>query len=472
MRRSPDPRGRASPGSPTRTRAARCSRLDDFYKRRRRPDAAPDRPTAPTPASSTGTTRDSWHARRRAWRAIERLCRDGPGRGAGLRHRRTTAASGTPRRRPRRRADVFVAEGIFAQEVVAGLRASADLLRRGATAVRQHAAGHLRRAARPATCASTASRRSCCVRRGWALMRDQQRVVERRGRARLRAGRARRGGRPRSRRWPQPATTPGPGRTRPRPGTTPGRPPRPRRGRQPSLRRPTTLPAPPAGLVVPVRAPLAAASGRAPRRPSRRVARPRRDVRTAGRARPATRPADGGRRPAARRACAATWCRRAAATLRGERAAPAAPTSSRCGRHRPAGCVDDGALGEPARGAPRRACSAARGRARAHQRGAAPRLLVTAARRPAREPAARPVVSTPDVASDGMSLATRSATWPTAPSDPAHVLGHGAGDRIDARAPRFRHGAGRRARYAVGGPTAGGHAVRQPAQRRARRSRA
>ena len=69
---------------------------------------------------------------------------------------------------------LFLAEGIFAQEIVPACRTAASSRRRTASA---STASSRSGGGSPATCASTASRRSSCVRRGLALLRDQRRVV-------------------------------------------------------------------------------------------------------------------------------------------------------------------------------------------------------------------------------------------------------------------------------------------------------
>ena len=131
-------------------------RLDDFYKEG-------DDPTLPLVAGSSDIDWDSplsWDADA-AVAAIAELCRDGPYDRPGVRHRHQR-----PYRRARRcdieRTPLFIAEGIFAAEIVgplpgtgpAGGRAVPDAAARSTT---------FRRRLSCAICGRAASRcRSCC----------------------------------------------------------------------------------------------------------------------------------------------------------------------------------------------------------------------------------------------------------------------------------------------------------------------
>ena len=134
-------RQRDRPGRPLRGRqvaARRAARpagaaARRLLQERRRPDAPPDHRRARTPGSSTGTTPTRGCSTTR-WRAARAAVPRGPGRGAGLRHRpRRPHAAGTTLDLGGH--DLFVAEGIFAQEVVGAVpRAPACSPRRTACA--------------------------------------------------------------------------------------------------------------------------------------------------------------------------------------------------------------------------------------------------------------------------------------------------------------------------------------------------
>ncbi len=147
-------------------------RLDDFYKNGGDATLPRDPRRARTPASSTGTTRTPGcpTTPSRRWPRCAAT--------AGPRCRsttsRTTAAPGT-HTLDLRGGGLFVAEGIFAQEIVGACR-DAGLLA-AAYCVRQHPAvtfwrrltRDLREHRKPPL---------VLVRRGLALLRDQRRVVE------------------------------------------------------------------------------------------------------------------------------------------------------------------------------------------------------------------------------------------------------------------------------------------------------